>query len=889
MLSIPLGILTATLVLFLRYKGVGAMTRRSRSVVGVAAALAFLAALFDVVRALVELFREGGPTTAGLREVASTLPPLLLAAYLARSTRRGEAAAPPSGLDLVLALAFLALPQPIVGLLRRTGDPVVAGLLLVLVGALLVHEQERLGRIDSAGRAFAARVVSGLTGGVAVVWATSSLVEISLRDLAPAITGAAALIVGGTLLRCVSEADASARALFARRVRGFAAPLGTLAVCLLATRVIASGVVSNVVGVLTAIAVWQARVAPEKPNPTARAAHQALAIVTTTLALLDAVGIIVSMTQLRVFMSATILAIVPVLARLALGLWFLWRLHEEEVLSVERGEKSLLGDALALSVLLFALIALLRQIAPASALDAASLYVALAILVARVPVARLAGGARAAYAQLAVSGFGGVAAFWAGTRFVELATRSEPYTTILRPLAVTLAIGAWVLFHARSPQSVGTVLWAKPLLATLRPVMRGALSSRGAASLSVATPIEPELAVKDASAADDPAAEPSGADAPDRSAAEPSGADAPDRSAAEPSGADAPDRSRTRKIVAALVLFGVVLGVLGVVLLEVGLGVATDIEPHGYVLVDEETCYYGWGPDTYDGAANRDGTLENKMWTDGEGFRVAQGQSRESAECRVLVVGDSFSHGMYVKAEEAYPAVLGQLLRAAGYDIEVDNGGMPGNTIAEERVSVLGRWASLHPKVVVVGMTSNDLDDLVLLRRRECRLGGAMPAELKPSLPRGASETRIARLGQDLAARIQTLSPRMNAVRDRSGTLTPPPAPDECAAVESTFIELSTDVARGVLAAGGHPVFFAHSELVCGQMPQGADRGPFMTTLRSAIEQTGALYVDGVKVMHAPENTLQPLDGHPSPKGHRAYAEKLAAALDAQSWMSECK
>jgi lysophospholipase L1-like esterase len=354
-------------------------------------------------------------------------------------------------------------------------------------------------------------------------------------------------------------------------------------------------------------------------------------------------------------------------------------------------------------------------------------------------------------------------------------------------------------------------------------------------------------------------------------------------------GAKAPDRSKTRKIIAALVLFGVVLGVVGVVLLEVGLGVATDIEPHGHVLVDEETCYYGWGPDTYDRVQNRDYTLEHKTWTDGEGFRVAEGQGRESAKCRVLVVGDSLPHGMYVKAEEAYPAVLGELLRDADYDIEVDNGGMPGNTIAEERVSVLGRWAHLRPHVVIVGMTSNDLEDLLLLKRRECRLGGPMPAELKPSLPRGASETRIARLGQDLAARIQTLSPRMNAVRDRSGTLTPPAAPDECAAVESTFIELATDVARSVQAAGGHPMFLAHDHLICGQVPQGSDRGAFLGRLGRALEQAGALYVDATHVVRGPGNTLAPLDGHPSPTGHRVYAERLAKELDAQPWMSECK
>jgi lysophospholipase L1-like esterase len=164
-----------------------------------------------------------------------------------------------------------------------------------------------------------------------------------------------------------------------------------------------------------------------------------------------------------------------------------------------------------------------------------------------------------------------------------------------------------------------------------------------------------------------------------------------------------------------------------------------------------------------------------------------------------------------------------------------------------------------------------------------------MPAELKPSLPRGASETRIARLGQDLAARIQTLSPRMNAVRDRSGTLTPPAAPDECAAVESTFIELATDVARGVQAAGGHPVFLVHDHLVCGQVPPGSDRDAFIRRLGGALEQVGALYVEATHVVRGPGNTLAPLDGHPSPKGHRVYADKLAAALDAQPWMAECK
>jgi len=322
--------------------------------------------------------------------------------------------------------------------------------------------------------------------------------------------------------------------------------------------------------------------------------------------------------------------------------------------------------------------------------------------------------------------------------------------------------------------------------------------------------------------------------------------------------------------------------VLGVA--ELGLR-AFGVEPHGYVLVDEDTCYYAWGPDAYDESSNQSRKLSHQMWTDEEGFRIGPDMPKGDDKCRLLAVGDSYTHGFFVRAREAYPAAVQASLMKGGYRVKVDNGGMPGDTIAEERVGVLGRWAYLKPKVVLVGQTANDLEDLLLLERRGCRLGGAVPTEFAPTVPKNVGTLRVTRISQEIAARLTMLSPKMNAVRDRTGKIDPPATPEECSAVADRYLELLLDLTRGVQGWGGNLLFVMHEKPFCG----GQEQSTFDARIRTELAAAGARLVDVSDVLKQREATLQPNDSHPSPEGHRRFAESIAKDLVSSGWLDECR
>ena len=74
---------------------------------------------------------------------------------------------------------------------------------------------------------------------------------------------------------------------------------------------------------------------------------------------------------------------------------------------------------------------------------------------------------------------------------------------------------------------------------------------------------------------------------------------------------------------------------------------------------------------------------------------------------RVVFLGDSLTAGLGVDAEQAFPAVLGEMLAAEGTPIAVVNAGVSGDTTAGglRRLDWLLRQ---KPDVVVVGLGAND-------------------------------------------------------------------------------------------------------------------------------------------------------------------------------------
>ena len=79
----------------------------------------------------------------------------------------------------------------------------------------------------------------------------------------------------------------------------------------------------------------------------------------------------------------------------------------------------------------------------------------------------------------------------------------------------------------------------------------------------------------------------------------------------------------------------------------------------------------------------------------------------QAAAITIIAFGDSLTAGYGVQLREAYPAQLERVLRTQGYDVEVINSGVSGETTRgnKERASFI---RSQNPDVVILGTGGND-------------------------------------------------------------------------------------------------------------------------------------------------------------------------------------
>ena len=94
--------------------------------------------------------------------------------------------------------------------------------------------------------------------------------------------------------------------------------------------------------------------------------------------------------------------------------------------------------------------------------------------------------------------------------------------------------------------------------------------------------------------------------------------------------------------------------------------------------------------------------------TNSLGFRDRDFSQQKKVQTRIVALGDSFTYGWGVEAEESWPKVLEKTLRSSGLDVEVANLGKPGSSprdyadVAERSISLL------HPDIVIVGVLQGD-------------------------------------------------------------------------------------------------------------------------------------------------------------------------------------
>src|SRR6185295_11181679 len=96
--------------------------------------------------------------------------------------------------------------------------------------------------------------------------------------------------------------------------------------------------------------------------------------------------------------------------------------------------------------------------------------------------------------------------------------------------------------------------------------------------------------------------------------------------------------------------------------------------------------------------------FSSNIKTNSMGFRDREFTAKKSAGTRIVTIGDSFTFGWGVEAEESWPKVLETRLRSAGVEVEVANIGKPGASpknyadLAEKSISLL------HPDLLIVGI-----------------------------------------------------------------------------------------------------------------------------------------------------------------------------------------
>lgn len=77
-------------------------------------------------------------------------------------------------------------------------------------------------------------------------------------------------------------------------------------------------------------------------------------------------------------------------------------------------------------------------------------------------------------------------------------------------------------------------------------------------------------------------------------------------------------------------------------------------------------------------------------------------------EGTIVAVGDSLTAGLGVAEEMAYPARLERKLKAAGYNYQVINAGVSGETSSGARSRIKWVISSLHPDIVILETGAND-------------------------------------------------------------------------------------------------------------------------------------------------------------------------------------
>ena len=92
-----------------------------------------------------------------------------------------------------------------------------------------------------------------------------------------------------------------------------------------------------------------------------------------------------------------------------------------------------------------------------------------------------------------------------------------------------------------------------------------------------------------------------------------------------------------------------------------------------------------------------------------QGFRDREFTDKKRDAFRIIAIGDSFTMGEGVRAEDTYPRLLEKRLNARGVKADVYNLGVNGHGIRDEMVTLTTALDRYHPDMILWGYVLNDI------------------------------------------------------------------------------------------------------------------------------------------------------------------------------------
>jgi len=278
--------------------------------------------------------------------------------------------------------------------------------------------------------------------------------------------------------------------------------------------------------------------------------------------------------------------------------------------------------------------------------------------------------------------------------------------------------------------------------------------------------------------------------------------------------------------------------------------------------------------------------------TDSVGFRNTE-QPSDSA-FQILAVGDSQTFGPYLANEDTWPAWAQDYLRqryGSARDVRVFNAGIAGYTILDELAYLREKGIRLKPKLVVLGVFENDIDDLrkekngVVQRPKNDTQSRAL-IWLK-ALTRGSALFSVA---QQIKAQMQLKSAGVDIHRGEANATRPAGRASDNSPYIKRYSALFRETAR-LLKSHNIPlavIFIPAAEHVAENA--GSEMEP---VIRALTKETGTPYLDLTDAMRAEPDAGERLyllqrqngvlngNGHMSREGHAVVARALVDWLTA--------